>query len=113
MSADFRLRLQQTSDNRITFDTWMTFLPGERLPAPSVDVRHDGVFVTVADLDDLAQWVFEFGGPVHLGPIFEGLRVWTLHVATGVEARNLPVRVSAVGLADADVMDHLRKAVAA
>jgi hypothetical protein len=112
MTTDFMTRFQQAIDNRITFDTWLTFLPGSPLPAPVVDVRHDGVFVTVADLDDLAEWVHECGGPVHRSPEFEGLQVWTLYISTGPESRNLPVRVSAVGPVDADVMDHLLKAVA-
>jgi hypothetical protein len=102
----------QVSDNRITFDVWRTHLPDGSPPVPTVELSPDAVWVTLADLDDLAYWVEVAGGVVHRSPEFEGLRVWTLHVDTGPECRGLHVRVSVVARADAQVMHTVLAAVA-
>lgn len=104
---------ERMSDNRITFDVWRTGLPGELVPVPTVELSPDAVWVTLADMDDLAYWVETAGGVVHRGPEFDGLRVWTLHVDMGPECRGLLVRVSVVARVDAQVMHTVLAAVAA
>jgi hypothetical protein len=58
----------------------------------------DRVFVTVADIDDLVQWLTVYGGTTHRGPVFDGMQTWTLHqTATGwSDGREVPVQITAV-----------------
>lgn len=94
------------SDNRITFEVWRSSLVST-LPAPTIEDRPEGVFVFVADPDDLAEWFEAAGGLVERGPVFAGMRPWTLTIDTGPDCRGLVVRVSVLAMADAEVLHTL------
>jgi hypothetical protein len=94
------------SDNRITFDVWLTYLPAP-VATPTVESRPEGVFVFLSDLDDLAVWFEAASGVVERGPEFAGMRPWTLTVDTGPEFRGLVVHVSVLAMCDAQVMHTL------
>lgn len=102
----------QTSDNRIAVEAMLGYLP---LPAPTVIVRADAVFVTVADLDDLGTWLRELGGKIHRSSAADGLELWTLLTQTppSRRRRQVPVRVSVPVPMGESVMDYIREAVAA
>ena len=92
------------------------FLDAHPLPAPSISPRPDGVFVTVADVDDLGPWLTALEGKIHCSPVFEGLSVWTLHAELPRGRRDdgpVAVRVSCAVLADELVMHYIRQAVKA
>jgi hypothetical protein len=97
------------SDNRITFEVWRTFQAGE-LEASTVEVRPEGVYVFLSDLDDLAEWYEATDGVVERGAPSGALRSWLLTIDTGPECRGLMVWVSAQGMADAQVMGSLEAA---
>lgn len=94
------------SDNRITFEVWWARL-AKKLPAPIIEGRPEGVFVFVSDPDDLAEWFETAGGLVERGPVFAGMRPWTLTIDTGPECRGLVVHVSVLAMADAQVLHIL------
>lgn len=85
------------------------------LPAPSMDVRHDVVHVTVADPDDLAEWLHELGGEIHRSPQHEGVALWTLHTLSPVrgDGTQVPILVHAVVVDAGGVLPEVRAAVAA
>lgn len=101
-----------TSDNRIAVEAMLDYLP---LPAPTVIPRADAVFVTVADLDDLGDWLKELGGRIHVTSAGDGLELWTLLTQTPPRrgGRRVSVRVSVPVPMGESVMPYLRKAVAA
>lgn len=104
--AAWRASRALIADNRITFDTWRNLLD-DPPPVPTVKSEPEGIFVTLADLDDLVWWFEAAGGVVERGPEFAGTRTWVLRIATGPECRNLMVQVSVVALADAQPMHTL------
>lgn len=99
-------------DNRHAVEALLDYTP---LPAPKMTPRPDGVFVSVADLDDLGEWLQALGGRIRRGPVFEGVAVWTLHTETAPRAdgSSVAVRVSVPVLVDESVMPYIRSAVAA
>lgn len=102
----------QTSDNRIAIESMLDYLP---LPAPTVIVRAEAVFVMVADLDDLGEWLRELSGTIHRTSAADGLELWTLLTQTPPSrARGrVSVRVSVPVPMGEQVMDYIRAAVAA
>jgi hypothetical protein len=96
-------------DNEFAFEVFHSEHP---LPAPTVVPRADGLFVTVADADDLGQWLTALGGEIHQSPVFEGLTVWSLHTTLPRSGnRSVPLRVSVAVLADEPLMSFIRAAV--
>ncbi|MFD6294562.1 hypothetical protein ACFWFU_07125 [Streptomyces sp. NPDC060235] len=104
--------LGQTSDNRIAVESMLDYLP---LPAPTMIARPDAVFITVADLDDLGEWLQERGGKIHVSSAADGLELWTLLTSTAERGNgtSVPVRVSVPVPMGESVMPYIRAAVAA
>jgi hypothetical protein len=102
----------QTSDNRLAVEAMLGYLP---LPAPTVIARPDAVFVTVADVDDLGEWLRELGGRIHRSSAADGLELWTLLTETPPSRTRgrVPVRVSVPVPMGEQVQDFIRQAVAA
>lgn len=97
-------------DNEFAFHVFHGEHPN--LPAPSYSPRHDGMFINVADVDDLVPWLAKLNGEIHRSPVFEGMSLWTLHTSfPWIGGRRIPIRVSVAVLADELVMDSVRKAV--
>jgi hypothetical protein len=104
-------RLRAQSDNARAVESMLDYLT---LPAPTVVARHDVVYVTVADADDLLPWLHELGGVVRASAEFEGLRLWTLSTFTPpVGGARVPVRVSVPVPVGEPVMADLVHAVVA
>lgn len=103
---------EQTSYNRIAVEALLGYTP---LPAPTVIVRADAVFVTVNDIDDLGLWLRELNGTIHRTSAADGLELWTLLTQTPPSrARGrVPVRVSVPVPMGEQVMDYIRTAVVA
>lgn len=104
--------LGQVNDNRIAVEVMLNSLP---LPAPTVIPRADAVFVTVADVDDLGEWLKELGGTIHRTSAADGLELWTLLTQTPPSRirGQVPVRVSVPVPMGEQVMDYIRTAVKA
>ncbi|MFD8806255.1 hypothetical protein [Streptomyces sp. NPDC059597] len=104
--------LAQTSDNRIAVESLLDYTP---LPAPTLIARADAVFVMVADVDDLGQWLHALGGRIHRTSAADGLELWTLLTATPKRAdgSSVQVRVSVPVPMGELVQDEIRAAVAA
>lgn len=109
--SETRTRIAVTRDNEFAFHIFHSEHPS--LPAPSSSPRPDGMFVTVADVDDLGPWLTRLGGEIHRSPMFEGMSLWTLHTTfPGTRDRRIPLRVSVAVLADELVMADILQAVA-
>jgi hypothetical protein len=110
--AELCKRYGQTSDNRIAVEA---LLGHTALPAPTVVVRPDAVFVMVADIDDLGLWLRELDGKIHRTSAADGLELWTLLTQTPPSRRHgqVPVRVSVPVPMGESVMDYIRAAVSA
>lgn len=104
----FAERMERKRENRRRFEVYRD-MAGEQLPAPVVVATPDGVFVTVADTDDLVQWLTVYGGTTHCGPVFDGMQTWTLHqeVTGWSDGRVVPVQITAVVHEDEPVMHDL------
>ncbi|GAA4705468.1 hypothetical protein [Streptomyces youssoufiensis] len=102
--------LRLVGDNRHAVRSMLDYLS---LPAPTLIARPDAVHVTVADPDDLAQWLYALGGEVHCGPEAEGVSVWTLVTATPrrADGSSVAVRVHAPVVCGEDVLTDIRSAV--
>ncbi|MGJ5895113.1 hypothetical protein ACSCBZ_24635 [Streptomyces niveiscabiei] len=102
----------QSSDNRIAVEAMLGYLP---LPAPTLIARPEAVFVTVADVDDLGEWLAALGGTVHRSSAADGLELWTLLTSTPErsDGSSVAVRVSVPVPMGEPVMDEVRAAVAA
>ncbi|MBW5420242.1 hypothetical protein GKQ77_01485 [Streptomyces sp. BG9H] len=100
------------SDNRVAVEAMLDHLP---LPAPTVIPRAEAVFVTVADLDDLGEWLQQQGGTIHVSSAGDGLELWTLLTSTPArsDGSSVPVRVSVPVPMGEQVMGFIRAAVAA
>jgi len=83
------------------------------LPAPTLVPRQSEVFVAVANIDDLGEWLMALGGEVHVSPEFQGLQIWTLHTSTPKRSNgtSVPIRVSVAVVSDEAVLDYVRAAV--
>lgn len=103
---------RQTSDNRIAVEAMLDYLP---LPAPTVIARPDAVFVMVADVDDLGEWLRARGGTIHRTSAADGLELWTLLTSTPKrrDGSSVPVRVSVPVPMGETVQDFIHQAVAA
>ncbi|MFI9079175.1 hypothetical protein ACIGW8_22345 [Streptomyces sioyaensis] len=104
-------RYEATSDNRIAVES---LLDATSLPAPVIVPGPDRVHVTVADIDDLAEWVLARGGRVLVSPQFEGVRTYVLITYTDQRAdgSRVEVRVSCAVPEGAAVMPEISAAVA-
>ncbi|WP_328721785.1 hypothetical protein OHT52_21340 [Streptomyces sp. NBC_00247] len=79
-----------TSDNRLAVQA---VIDGLGLPAPTLVVRPDAVHVALADVDDLAQWMYELGGEMRRGIEIDGASLWTLHTETPRRGNGSTVRI--------------------
>ena len=104
-------RLRAQSDNRNAFEAMQNYMA---LPAPTFVARHDVVYVSVADADDLLPWLSELGGEIHRSAEFEGVQLWTLHTFTPPtgDGSRIPIRVSVPLPMGESVMPELLEAVA-
>lgn len=70
-------------------------LDSVRLPVGSLTARDGAVHVTVASLDDLAEWMYRRGGYITMHPTPYGVDLWILHTtADGLPGDPVQVRVS-------------------
>ncbi|WP_354596134.1 hypothetical protein R1Y80_01030 [Streptomyces sp. JL1001] len=98
-----------TSDNRLAVQT---VIDGFDLPAPTMVARLEAVHITLADPDDLGQWMYALGGTVRRGIEMYGASLWTLHTETPARpggAVRILVHVPVVS--GEDVLAELRSAV--
>ncbi|MGK5731402.1 hypothetical protein [Streptomyces sp. URMC 124] len=86
---------------------------GSRLPAPAIIGRADAVYIAVADVDDLGEWLAVLGGEIHVSPSYEGIELWTLHTYTPIrgDGSRVSIRVSVPLPAHELVMDDILAAV--
>ncbi|MER5675819.1 hypothetical protein ABT081_02630 [Streptomyces sp. NPDC002238] len=99
-----------TSDNRLAVEA---LLSNMALPAPTLVARPDAVHVTLADPDDLGQWMYALGGTIRRGIEIDGASLWTLHTETPVRLNGTTVRilVHVPVVSGEDVLAELRTAV--
>nr|WSS66783.1 hypothetical protein OG284_36795 [Streptomyces sp. NBC_01177] len=99
-----------TSDNRLAVQTVIDNLA---LPAPTLVARPDAVHITLADVDDLGQWMYALGGEIRRGIEIAGASLWTLHTETPVRLNGGRVRilVHVPVVSGEDVLAELRTAV--
>lgn len=99
-------------DNRVAIESMLDFLD---LPAPTVIVRPEAVFITVDDVDDLGEWLQATGGIIHISSAADGLELWTLLTSTPKrgDGSSVPVRVSVPVPMGEQVMAFIRAAVTA
>lgn len=83
------------------------------LPAPTLISRGDAVYVTVASIDDLGQWLYALGGEVRISPEIDGVQLWMLLTRTPVRAdgSSVEVRVSVALPYDEPVLHTILAAV--
>lgn len=104
-------QLREQSSNRAAFEAMQNYMD---LPAPSQVVRPEGVFVSVADPDDLLPWLDQLGGVVHVSPVFEDVQMWRLHTFLPPSAGvRVPVWVSVAVPVGESLMHTIVAAVAA
>lgn len=110
----FAQQMERQRENRSRFEIYRT-MTGEELPAPVVVPTPERVFVTVADTDDLLQWLAVYGGAAHRSSPFDGMHTWTLHqVSDGwTDGHQVPVQISCVAQEDEPVMHELLDALVA
>lgn len=99
-----------TSDNRLAVEALLNNIA---LPAPTLVARPNAVHVTLADVDDLARWMYELGGEVRRGVEISGASLWTLHTETPVRLNGTTVRilVHVPVVSGEDVLAELRPVV--
>ncbi len=99
-------------DNEFAVHTLIAYTD---LPAPTVIPRPNAVYVIVPDLDDLAAWLEQRGGEIHVSPPFEGVTTWTLYTHTPQrgDGSRVAIRVVAASVAGEPVMHDILAAVAA
>ncbi|MFF7365664.1 hypothetical protein [Streptomyces sp. NPDC008125] len=79
-----------SSDNRLAAQTVIgTF----GLPAPTLVARPDAVHISLADVDDVAQWMYALGGTMRRGIEIDGASLWTLHTETPRRGNGSTVRI--------------------
>ncbi|MFJ3587484.1 hypothetical protein ACIQUY_29490 [Streptomyces sp. NPDC090231] len=100
-----------TSDNRLAVQVVIDNLA---LPAPTIVARPDAVHITLADVDDLGQWLYSLGGEVRRGIEISGASLWTLHTETPVRLNGttVAIRVHVPVVSGEDVLAEIRGAVA-
>ena len=75
----------------------------------------DRVLVTATDMDVLGEWLYVMGGTVTTVDLPSGQRAWTLRTTTWTDSPRfpvVPVFVTVVQTADANVMHEIAAAVA-
>ncbi|MEV8349007.1 hypothetical protein ACFVTT_15880 [Streptomyces niveus] len=99
-----------TSDNRLAVQV---VIDGFALPAPTLVARPDAVHITLADVDDLAQWLYALGGEVRRGIEISGASLWTLHTETPVrlDGSTVAIRVHAPVVSGEDILAEIHGAV--
>lgn len=104
----FAQLMEQQRENRSRFEVYRG-MTGEQLPAPVVVATPDRVYVTVADADDLAQWLAACGGYTRRSAPFDGMQTWTLHLVSGgwADGRAVRVQITAVVQEHEPVMHEL------
>lgn len=112
VTDNFTNQWHRKIDNQIAVNGLFSYAD---LPHPVVEAAPERVYVTVADVDDLAGWLHERGGSVHVGPEFEGYRPYVLHTWTDARSDGFQVeiRVSCSVPVAADVLPEVRAAVTA
>ncbi|MEU6342152.1 hypothetical protein ABZ883_14565 [Streptomyces sp. NPDC046977] len=111
----FAVRWARKRDNETTFEV-MCNLAERRLVRTWRYISADGAFVNVPDIDDLADWLYEFGGDLKVSRPFEGFRQYVLHTRSEAlsDGSFLRVRVACSVPEDVVVHEDIRsKAVAA
>ncbi|MFD3517761.1 hypothetical protein [Streptomyces sp. NPDC058657] len=105
-----RTHLGVTSDNRLAVQVVIDNLS---LPAPTMVARPDAVHITLADVDDLGEWLYALGGTVRRGIELGGASLWTLHTQTPQRLNGKPVRVlvHVPVVSGEDVLAEIRSAV--
>ncbi|MFJ9234097.1 hypothetical protein ACIRJ3_03820 [Streptomyces anulatus] len=100
-----------TSDNHLAVQT---VLDSTGLPAPTMVARPEAVHITLADPDDLGQWMYALGGTIRRGIEMYGASLWTLHTETPARPGGGTVRilVHVPVVSGEDVLAELRSAVA-
>lgn len=100
----------QISDARLAVQVVIDELA---LPAPTIVARPTVVHITVADVDDLAQWVLALGGEVRRGIALDGASLWTLRTETPVRGNGstVAIRVHVPVVEGEDVIAFLYAAV--
>lgn len=98
-----------TSDNRLAVQV---LIDNTALPAPTMVARPDAVHITLADVDDLGQWLYALGGEVRRGIEISGASLWTLHTVTPRRLNGTTVRilVHVPVVSGEDVLAELRPA---
>ncbi|MEV8394782.1 MULTISPECIES: hypothetical protein [unclassified Streptomyces] len=99
-----------TSDNRLAVQAT---IDGFALPAPTLVARPDAVHIMLADIDDLAQWLYALGGKVHRGAETDGASLWTLRTRTprGLRGTTVPLRVHAPVVVGEAILAEIESAV--
>ncbi|MET7933429.1 hypothetical protein [Streptomyces sp. NPDC005322] len=108
----FRRECDARRRNEIEFETTANI---RSLPAGHYRAEADAVHVFATDIDVLAAWLYEMGGPVTTHDTGHGVTVWTLHTRTDVDPGRVacPVRVSVPLVTGEPVMHEIAAAVAA
>lgn len=99
-----------TSDNRLAVQV---VIDGFALPAPTLVARPGAVHITLADVDDLGQWLYALGGEVRRGIEIAGASLWTLYTDTPVRPNGstVAIRVHVPVVSGEDVLAEIRGAV--
>ncbi|RLU79270.1 hypothetical protein CTZ27_37135 [Streptomyces griseocarneus] len=93
--------------------TVRTMLNYAALPAPTLIARSEAVFVSVADIDDVGEWLARLGGQITVTTVPGGIELWTLTTSTPrTDGTGVKVLVSTSLPAGELVMDFIRAAVA-
>ncbi|MFB6875716.1 hypothetical protein [Streptomyces sp. NPDC056323] len=100
-----------TSDNRLGVQV---VIDGFALPAPTLVARPDVVHITVANVDDLGQWLYALGGEVRRGVEISGASLWTLYTETPrrLNGSTVRIRVHVPVVSGEDILAEIRAAVA-
>ncbi|WP_062214755.1 hypothetical protein [Streptomyces sp. NBRC 109706] len=90
-------------------DALLGYMP---LPHSTITPTPTEVGVTVATLDDLAEWALALGGTPAISPPWDGVETWALHttIPVGDDRRRLRARVAALAPVDAPVPPALEGA---
>lgn len=98
------------SDNRLAVQV---VIDGLGLPAPTLVARPHAVHVTLADVDDLAQWMHALGGEIRRGIETDGASLWTLRTETPArrDGSKVAIRVHVPVVSGEDVIACLYPAV--
>ncbi|MFH8619196.1 hypothetical protein ACH4E8_29600 [Streptomyces sp. NPDC017979] len=104
-------RLKEQHANRLVVERLAEELS---LPAPTIVARPELVYVSVADPDELVEWLGALGGEIQRSAVFEGVQLWSLRTFAlpSSSGSRVPVRVSVPVPVGESVMPELLRAVA-